>query len=78
MGGFDLETKNANGTTGCKRSTESAVVGKADVVDYIPHHNWFQYYESTANPKHAGRAQSRPSATASSRRQDRGSGEPRI
>jgi len=51
MGGFDLETKNANGTIGCKRSTESAVVGKA-IVDYIPHHNWFQYYESTANPKH--------------------------
>jgi phospholipase C len=51
MGGFNLETKNANGTTGCKRSTESAVVGKA-IVDYIPHHNWFQYYESTANAKH--------------------------
>ena len=29
MGGFNLETKNANGTTGCKRSTHSAVVGKA-------------------------------------------------
>jgi phospholipase C len=56
MGGFELETKNANGTTGCKRSTDSAVVG-AKVVDYIPHHNWFQYYESTANPKH-----SRPSS----------------
>ena len=43
MGGFNLETKNANGTTGCQRSTQSAVVGKA-VVDYIPHHNWFQYF----------------------------------
>jgi len=51
MGGFNLETRNANGTTGCKRSTESTVVGR-HIVDYIPHHNWFQYYESTANPKH--------------------------
>ena len=47
-----------NGTTGCKRSTHSTVVGK-DIVDYIPHHNWFQYYASTANPKHA-----RPSSMA--------------
>jgi phospholipase C len=52
MAGFNLETKNANGTSGCKRSTHSAVVG-ADVVDYIAHHNWFQYYASTANPSHA-------------------------
>ena len=51
MGGFNLETKNANGTTGCQRSTQSTVVGKA-VVDYIPHHNWFQYFQSTANPTH--------------------------
>jgi phospholipase C len=52
MGGFNLEAKNANGTTGCKRSTQSPVVGQA-VVDYIPHHNWFQYFASTANPTHA-------------------------
>jgi phospholipase C len=52
MGGFNLDIKNANGTTGCQRSTQSAVVGKA-VVDYIAHHNWFQYFESTANPRHA-------------------------
>ncbi|MGP0000585.1 MAG: phospholipase C [Acetobacteraceae bacterium] len=52
MGGFNLATMNANGTTGCKRSTQSAVVGRA-VVDYIPHHNWFQYFASTANPTHA-------------------------
>jgi phospholipase C len=58
MGGFNLDTKNANGTTGCKRSTQSEVVGKA-VVDYIPHHNWFQYFQSTANPKHE-----RPASTA--------------
>lgn len=52
MGGFDLGSKNRNGTTGCKRSTHSTVVG-ANVVDYIPHHNWFQYYATTANPTHA-------------------------
>ncbi|MBN3751710.1 alkaline phosphatase family protein [Paraburkholderia sp. Tr-20389] len=51
MGGFNLATTNSNGTTGCKRSTQSAVVGSA-TADYIPHHNWFQYYASTANPKH--------------------------
>jgi phospholipase C len=58
MGGFDLGLTNANGTTGCKRSTYSTVV-HAKVVDYIPHHNWFQYYASTANPMHA-----RPAALA--------------
>lgn len=58
MGGFDLSAKNADGSTGCKRSTASSVVGKT-VVDYIPHHAWFQYYESTANPTHA-----RPSSVA--------------
>ena len=58
MGGFDLATTNPNGTSGCKRSTDSAVVGHK-VTDYIPHHNWFQYYASTANPTHA-----RPSSVA--------------
>ncbi len=52
MGGFNLATKNADATTGCKRSTHSPVVG-ATITDYIPHHNWFQYYASTANPTHA-------------------------
>jgi acid phosphatase/phospholipase C len=52
MGGFDLTLKNANGTTGCARSTFSTVVGAA-TADYIPHHAWFQYYKSTANPTHA-------------------------
>ncbi len=35
----------------------SAVVGSA-IVDYIPHHIWFQYFPSTANPTHA-----RPTST---------------
>ncbi|MDE2212017.1 MAG: alkaline phosphatase family protein [Betaproteobacteria bacterium] len=52
MGGFNLGTTNANGTTGCKLSTYSPVVN-GTVTDYIPHHNWFQYYKTTANPTHA-------------------------
>ncbi|MGE4481400.1 phospholipase C [Acidocella sp.] len=51
MGGFDLNATNANGTTGCARSTVSSTVGET-VTDYIPHHNWFQYYASTSNPNH--------------------------
>ncbi|EIP87031.1 phosphoesterase family protein [Burkholderia humptydooensis MSMB43] len=58
MGGFNLSTANANGTTGCKRSTIATAVNAA-TADYIPHHNWFQYYASTANPQHT-----RPSAIA--------------
>jgi phospholipase C len=57
-GGFDLTAKNANGTTGCARSSYSAVLG-GYTADYIPHHQPFQYYTSTANPKHA-----RPSSVA--------------
>jgi phospholipase C len=56
VGGFNLETINANGTTGCKRSTVGQVVGAQ--ADYIPHHIWFQYFTSTANPTHA-----RPTST---------------
>ena len=52
MGGFDLTTTNTNGTTGCKRSTFGTVVN-GNVTDYSPHHAWFQYYVSTANPTHA-------------------------
>jgi phospholipase C len=51
-GGFNLSTKNSNGTTNCARSTTSAVTGVTE-VDYIPHHEPFQYYTSTANPTHA-------------------------
>jgi phospholipase C len=57
MGGFNLQTINENGTTGCARSSFSEVTGAAH-TDYIPHHAWFQYYASTANPTHA-----RPTST---------------
>jgi phospholipase C len=50
-GGFDLSVKNANGTTGCARSTTSTVT-MSPKADYIPHHEPFQYYASTQNLKH--------------------------
>ena len=58
VGGFNLQTINDNGSTGCKRSHISPVTGRLE-TDYVPHHIWFQYYTSTANPTHA-----RPTSTA--------------
>ncbi|KAA1008200.1 alkaline phosphatase family protein [Paraburkholderia panacisoli] len=58
MGGFNLQTVNANGTTGCLRSTFSQVLN-ASKPDYVQHHAWFQYYPSTANLAHT-----RPSSVA--------------
>jgi phospholipase C len=52
VGGFNLQTINPNGSTGCHRSTLSPVTGGSP-GDYVPHHIWFQYYTSTANPTHA-------------------------
>ncbi|HET7314598.1 alkaline phosphatase family protein [Salinisphaera sp.] len=66
-GGFDLTVINENGTTGCERShhtrvTATGTKNNAPVTsaDYIPHHEPFQYYASTANPEHK-----RPSNIAS-------------
>jgi phospholipase C len=57
-GGFNLSVVNANSSTGCSRSTTSTITNsKKD--DYIPHHQPFQYYTSTANPMHL-----RPTSTA--------------
>lgn len=59
-GGFNLNTVNANGTTGCARLTPATVPGiNSTSADYIPHHQPFQYYASTANLTHA-----RPSSDA--------------
>ena len=58
-GGFDLTATNANGSTGCSRSTTSTVTNTKK-ADYIPHHQPFQYYLSTANLNHA-----RPSSVKS-------------
>jgi len=52
-GGFDLSVTNSNGTTGCARSTGAVnIPGHPATADYIPHHQPFQYYASTANPNH--------------------------
>jgi phospholipase C len=52
-GGFDLTKTNANGTTGCARSTGAVnIPGNPLKADYIPHHQPFQYYASTANLNH--------------------------
>ena len=59
VGGFNLQTVNENGSTGCifkngattGRSSFSSLTGIAE-TDYVPHHIWFQYYASTANPTH--------------------------
>ena len=54
MGGFDLSVVNANGTTGCARETNPTAPGTPAFtsVDYIPHHAWFQYWNSTLNANH--------------------------
>ncbi|MDE3157132.1 MAG: alkaline phosphatase family protein [Acidobacteriota bacterium] len=58
QGGFDLGVTNPDGSTGCFRTTLSAVTHVLS-NDYVPHHEPFQYYRSTANPKHL-----RPSSVA--------------
>jgi phospholipase C len=53
MGGFDLTITNPNGTTGCNRSSiGSPPFANPFTTDYIPHHAFFQYWQSTANPTH--------------------------
>ena len=64
QGGFDLGVTNSGtNTTGCKRSTISGTLTAAGVVsapvDYVPHHEPFQYYASTQNLNHL-----RPTSTA--------------
>jgi phospholipase C len=49
MGGFNLSTVNANGSSGCTRSS-AGLAGTTG--DYIPHHSFFNYYASTANLAH--------------------------
>jgi phospholipase C len=52
-GGFDLTVTNSNGTTGCGRSTGAVNIPTHPLkADYIPHHQPFQYYASTANLNH--------------------------
>jgi phospholipase C len=51
MGGFNLSIVNSNGTTGCARSTTSAITGETE-NDYTPHHSLSSYWPSVANPQH--------------------------
>ncbi|HYL58280.1 MAG TPA: alkaline phosphatase family protein, partial [Candidatus Acidoferrales bacterium] len=51
-GGFDLTIQNPNLTTGCHRSHTSVTGAFPPKVDYIPHHEGFQYFASTANLQH--------------------------
>jgi phospholipase C len=56
-GGFDLTQTNPNGSTGCSRSSTSLITNSKK-ADYIPHHQPFQYYQSTLNAMHT-----RPTST---------------
>ena len=49
-GGFMPTSRNADGTAVCGASHLN--IGGNSMVDYIPHHQPFQYYASTANPHH--------------------------
>ena len=49
MGGFNLQATNSNGTTGCSRSS-TGLAGTTG--DYIPHHSFFNYWQSTSNSNH--------------------------
>lgn len=49
QGGF-RPTSTANGYSVCGTTHQN--VGGNTVVDYSPHHNPFEYYKSTSNPKH--------------------------
>ncbi len=49
QGGF-APTGTKNGFAVC--GTQHQNIGKIEVQDYVPHHDPFQYYKSTANPKH--------------------------
>jgi phospholipase C len=53
QGGFaPTGTDSENGTTYEVCGSEHANIGGQQVIDYVPHHDPFQYYASTANPKH--------------------------
>ncbi len=55
MGGFDLTITNpsSGSGTGCKRMSPATPANGGPTADYIPHHAFFQYWASTANPTHA-------------------------
>jgi phospholipase C len=50
QGGFAPTGKNSAGYAVC--GTEHENIGGTEVQDYVPHHDPFQFYKATANPKH--------------------------
>ncbi len=62
-GGFKPSSRNPDGSAVC--DTHSTNIGGVSVRDYIPHHEPFQYYQSTSNPHHLP-----PSSVAMIGRQD--------
>jgi phospholipase C len=50
QGGFKPSSASANGAAVCATSHKN--IGGATVTDYVPHHNPFQLYRSTASPHH--------------------------
>jgi phospholipase C len=50
QGGFAPTGKNAAGYEVCGSEHEN--IGGNEVQDYVPHHDPFQFYKSTSNPKH--------------------------
>jgi phospholipase C len=50
QGGFAPTSTNAGGFEVCGSSHQN--IGGNTVTDYVPHHEPFQFYKSTANPKH--------------------------
>ena len=51
QGGFAPSSRNADGTAVCA-ATHTQFDGSQSVASYIPNHNPFQFYQSTANPHH--------------------------
>jgi phospholipase C len=49
-GGFAPTSASSSGTASCGSAHTN--IGGASVTDYIPHHEPFQYYASTASPHH--------------------------
>jgi phospholipase C len=52
QGGFAPTTPAGNGATYAVCGATHNNIGGASVVDYSPHHNPFEYYQSTSNPHH--------------------------
>jgi len=51
QGGFAATSRNSDGSAVCA-SQHAQFDGTASVADYVPNHNPFQFYQSTANPHH--------------------------